>query len=131
MKILLTGANGMLAKSVIKRMQGEDIIATDVEELDITNLDKVLQAVQKEKPDYIINCAAYTSVDDAESNYDLAYKINTLGPKNLAIAANKYNLCLIHISTDYVFSGNLELDKVYKEEDVANPETIYGKTKLI
>ena len=131
MKILLTGANGMLAKSVIKRMQGEDIISTDVEELDITNLDKVLQTVEKERPDYIINCAAYTSVDEAESNYDLAYKINTLGPKNLAIAANRYDLCLIHISTDYVFSGNLELDKVYKEEDMANPETVYGKTKLL
>ena len=112
MKILITGANGMLAKSVRNRLEkGNELICTDVEDLDITNLDAVLEYVAKTKPDYIINCAAFTAVD-------------------LAKAAKENDSILVHISTDYVFGGNLDLEKDYKEDDEKNPVTAYGITKL-
>lgn len=131
MKILITGANGMLAKSVRKRLEkGNELICTDVSELDITNQDAVIKMVSELKPEYIINCAAYTAVDKAEDNYDLADKINADGPKNLAIAAKKVNATLVHISTDYVFNGDLDISKSYVETDEVGPVTVYGKTKL-
>lgn len=130
MKILITGANGMLAKAVRERFKNEELILTDVAELDITNLKQVEEFVDGCKPDVIINCAAYTAVDKAEEDLDLARKINADGPKNLAIAAKKANSILVHISTDYVFGGNLSLEEIYKEDDEKAPETVYGITKL-
>lgn len=130
MKILITGANGMLAKAVKERFKNEELICTDVAELDITNKESVLKYVEENKPEYIINCAAYTAVDKAEENEELADKINAIGPQNLAIAANKNNCTLVHISTDYVFSGDLSTEKCYKEDDETGPVTVYGKTKL-
>ena len=131
MKILITGANGMLAKSVRKRLaNGNELICTDVNELDITNEEAVIKKVEEEKPDYIVNCAAYTAVDKAEDAYDLADKINAEGPKNLAIAAKKFDAVLVHISTDYVFNGDLDVSKAYVETDEVGPVTVYGKTKL-
>lgn len=129
-RILITGANGMLAKAVRERFKEDELICTDVEELDITNLESVMQFVEENKPEYIINCAAFTAVDKAEECYDLAEKINAEGPKNLAIAAKKGNATLIHISTDYVFSGDLDISKAYTEEDQTGPVTVYGITKL-
>ncbi len=131
MKILITGANGMLAKSVIKRVQkGNELILTDVADLDITNEEAVMQFVEEKKPEYIINCAAYTAVDKAEEVYELADKINGDGPGNLAKAAKKIGAILIHISTDYVFDGELDVSKFYQENDKVGPVTVYGKTKL-
>lgn len=131
MKILITGANGMLANSVKKRLaNGNELICTDVSELDITDLEAVKKMVSEVKPEYIINCAAYTAVDKAEDNYDLAEKINADGPRNLAIASKKENAVLIHISTDYVFDGDLDVSKAYVEDDEVGPVTVYGKTKL-
>lgn len=136
MKILITGANGMLAKAVRERFKNETLILTDVvqddtiKKLDITNLEDVTEFVSNCKPDVIINCAAYTAVDKAEEDLDLARKINADGPKNLAIAAKNANCILVHISTDYVFGGNLSLEEIYKEDDEKAPETVYGKTKL-
>ena len=130
MKILITGANGMLAKAVREKFKNEELILTDVAELDITNLEKVEQFVTNCNPDVIINCAAYTAVDKAEEDLELARKINATGPKNLAIASKKANCKLVHISTDYVFGGNLSLDEIYKEDDKKAPETVYGITKL-
>lgn len=130
MKILITGANGMLAKAVRERFKEEELILTDVAELDITNLEAVKKFVKESKPDVIINCAAYTAVDKAEEDLDLARKINADGPKNLAIAAKENNCKLVHISTDYVFGGNLPLEETYKEDDPKAPETVYGVTKL-
>ena len=130
MKILITGANGMLAKAVREKFKNEELILTDVAELDITNLKKVEEFVGGCKPNIIINCAAYTAVDKAEEDLDLARKINADGPKNLAIAAKKVNSTLVHISTDYVFGGNLSLEEIYKEDDEKAPETVYGITKL-
>lgn len=130
MKIVITGANGMLANSVKSKFKNEELVCTDVNELDITNLEKVVEFMEREKPQYIINCAAYTAVDKAEENYELADKINANGPGNLAIAANKVGAILVHISTDYVFDGELDTNKSYKEEDATGPVTVYGKTKL-
>ena len=107
-----------------------EIIATDVSELDITNEKKVMEYVENTKPEYIINCAAYTAVDKAEENYDLADRINGDGPTNLAKAAKKVGAKLVHISTDYVFGGNLDISEDYKEDDEKHPVTAYGKTKL-
>ena len=131
MKILVTGANGMLAKEVKEKFAKEnEVIATDVSELDITNEKKVMEYVENTKPEYIINCAAYTAVDKAEENYDLADRINGDGPTNLAKAAKKVGAKLVHISTDYVFGGDLDISKDYKENDEKHPVTAYGKTKL-
>ena len=131
MKILITGANGMLAKEVRERFEKEnEVIATDVAELDITNEKMVQEVVERIKPDYIINCAAYTAVDKAEDNYELADKINGEGPRNLAKAAKANDVKLVHISTDYVFGGDLDISKDYKEDDEKEPVTVYGKTKL-
>ena len=131
MKILVTGANGMLAKEIKEKFEkGNEIIATDVAELDITNENAVMEFVMKTKPDYIINCAAYTAVDKAEENFELADKINGDGPTNLAKAAKATNSKLVHISTDYVFGGDLDISKDYKEDDEKAPVTVYGKTKL-
>ena len=131
MKILITGANGMLAKEVKEKFEkGNEVVATDVANLDITNEKMVQEVVKKVRPDYIINCAAYTAVDKAEDNYELADKINGDGPANLAKAAKANSAKLVHISTDYVFGGDLDISKDYKEEDAKAPVTAYGKTKL-
>jgi len=131
MKILITGANGMLAKEVREKFsEGNEIILTDVAELDITNEKGVYDFITKLKPEYIINCAAFTAVDKAEECYELADKINGDGPTNLAKAAKSVGAKLVHISTDYVFGGDLDISKDYKEEDSKTPVTVYGKTKL-
>lgn len=133
MKILLTGAKGMLAKDVIANLkENNELICTDSDELDITDKEAVLKKVKEIKPNYIINCAAYTAVDKAEEpeNYELVRKVNAEGPKNLSIAAKNENAILVHISTDYVFDGDLDISKAYKEEDKVNPVSVYGKTKL-
>ena len=131
MKILITGANGMLAKSVKARLKKEnELICTDVSDLDITNAEAVMNFVKENKPEYIINCAAFTAVDKAEEVYDLAEKINADGPGNLAKAAKAVDATLVHISTDYVFDGDLDVTKSYVETDAVGPVTVYGKTKL-
>lgn len=131
MKILITGANGMLAKSVRKRLEkGNELICTDVADLDITDEKAVMEFVTNAKPDYIINCAAYTAVDKAEEAGEIVRKINADGPKNLAIVAKTVDAPLVHISTDYVFGGDLDIEKEYKEEDEKHPVTAYGITKL-
>ena len=131
MKILITGANGMLAKEVKEKFSvGNELTLTDVSELDITNEKMVYDFITNLKPDLIINCAAYTAVDKAEENLELADRINGDGPTNLAKAAKTVESELVHISTDYVFGGDLDLSKSYKEDDEKKPVTAYGITKL-
>lgn len=121
----------MLAKSVRKRLEnGNELICTDVADLDITDEKGVSEFVKQVKPDYIVNCAAYTAVDKAETAGEIVEKINADGPKNLAKAAKENDCVLVHISTDYVFGGDLEVEKDYQEEDPKAPVTAYGITKL-
>ncbi|WP_437214107.1 dTDP-4-dehydrorhamnose reductase [Pectobacterium sp. LFLA-215] len=129
MKILLTGANGQLGRCFQDRLPAEwEILATDAAELDITDLNQVEEAVKAFQPDAIINAAAYTAVDKAESEPELAAKINVTGPENLAIIASKQGIRLVHVSTDYVFDGNAT--EPYNEDSATNPLSVYGKTKL-
>ena len=130
MKILITGANGMLAHAVRDEFKDEnEVICTDVAELDITNEEKTKEFILNKKPDYIINCAAYTAVDKAEEDIELARKVNSEGPKNLAMAAKLADCPLVHISTDYVFNGDKDIDESYKENEKIDPVTVYGLTK--
>ena len=131
MKILITGAKGMLAKEVIEKFkEGNELILTDVADLDITNKENVNKFVEERKPEVIINCAAFTAVDKAETAGEIVERINADGPKNLAIAAKNNDAILVHISTDYVFGGNLDVSKAHKEDDEKKPVTAYGITKL-
>jgi dTDP-4-dehydrorhamnose reductase len=129
MKILVTGCNGQLGRAINQVYQGEDVelINTDVAELDITSVEAVTTFVEAHKPDVIINCAAHTNVNACESQWDLAYKINAIGPRNLSIAATKVGAKLVHVSTDYVFDGNAT--EPYTEFDAPCPLGAYGKTK--
>ncbi|MBE5215462.1 dTDP-4-dehydrorhamnose reductase [Pectobacterium sp. A535-S3-A17] len=129
MKILLTGANGQLGRCFQDRLPTEwEILATDTAELDITDLARVEEIVKDFQPDAIVNAAAYTAVDKAESEPELAEKINVTGPENLAVVANKQGIRLVHVSTDYVFDGNAT--EPYHEDSATNPLSVYGKTKL-
>ena len=131
MKVLITGSNGMLAQEVKKQLKdGNELICTDVKQLDITNEEQVMKFITDLKPEYIINCAAFTAVDKAEEAGEIVEKINANGPENLAKAASAIDATLVHISTDYVFGGSLSLDEVYSEDDEKEPVTAYGITKL-
>lgn len=135
-KILVTGCNGQLGRAIRKEYASEDVtfINTDVMEgdgvaaLDITDVNAVLALVRAEQPDVIINCAAHTNVDKCEEQWDLAYQINAIGPRNLSIAASEADAKLVHVSTDYVFAGNGV--RPYTEFDEPGPVSAYGKTKL-
>ena len=131
MKLFVTGCNGQLGRAInaiYADEQNVEIVNTDVDTLDITNVDEVMKAVLAAKPDVIINCAAHTGVDACETDVDNAFKINAIGPRNLSIAANAVDAKLVHISTDYVFAGNGT--KPYTEFDQTGPQGMYGKTKL-
>jgi dTDP-4-dehydrorhamnose reductase len=129
MKILITGADGQLGECLQKVFKGKaEIYAFNRNDLDITDKTFVTETVSSIQPDFIINAAAYTAVDKAESESEKAYIINAIGPKNLAIVSAKNNSTLIHISTDYVFDG--KNDSPYKEVNNTNPQSVYGKTKL-
>lgn len=129
--ILITGANGQLGKEMQKLLANNKNFCahfTDVEELDITDLNAVEQFTTLNNIDYIINCAAYTAVDLAEDNIEIADKINHIAVENLGKAARKTNAKVIHVSTDYVFDG--KSCRPYMEDDKTNPQSVYGTTKL-
>ena len=128
MKILLTGSNGQVGFELKNKLSAMgEVFATDREELDLTNLNAVRTFIDQTRPDIIINPAAYTAVDKAESEPDLAFQINTLAPEVLAEKAIELDIPLIHFSTDYVFDGLKQ--EAHVETDPTNPQSVYGKTK--
>ena len=132
MKILITGSKGQLGLELVKQLKIKGlykIIDTDRDELDIVDIDNVNEFILSSKPDVVINCAAHTAVDLCETDIDNAYKINAIGPRNLAIACEKINAKFVQVSTDYVFDGNI--DRPYREDDNTCQNSIYGSSKLM
>ncbi len=128
MKILLTGKDGQVGFALHKQLVSVgEVIATGRNELNLENSDAIRVFIEKIKPDIIINTAAYTDVDKAETEIELAHKVNTEAPKVLAQKASQLDIPLIHFSTDYVFDGLK--NEPYVETDQANPQSIYGETK--
>jgi len=131
MRLLVTGAQGMLGHDVLRvgERAGHEPIAIDLPELDITDADAVDAFFERERPEATINCAAWTDVDGAESKEDLARAVNATGAGNLARAAARIGTPLLHISTDYVFDGAGH-ERPYVESDPTGPRSVYGQTKL-
>lgn len=128
-KFLITGANGQVGYCLAQQLAGqEEILAVDRDELDITNREAVFDTIRTFRPDVVINAAAYTAVDKAETEIELSEAINIKGPQYLAEAANEVGAVILHISTDYVFNG--EGSHEYKESDETGPQGVYGETKL-
>ena len=128
MKVVITGANGQLGQALQQSLVGHDVIASTFSELDITNHSDVTNFIQQIKPDILINTAAYTQVDEAESDIDAAFQVNEKGPQYLAQAAHEVGAAIVQISTDYVFDGASKT--VWSESDETHPLSVYGKSKL-
>jgi dTDP-4-dehydrorhamnose reductase len=128
MKVLIIGSEGMLGHDLVDILGAEhDISTTTIYTLDITDIDKTILTVKKINPDIVVHAAAFTDVDESESKADLAYKVNVLGTRNVAVACRETDSALVYISTDYVFDGNKGIP--YYEYDQTNPLSVYGKTK--
>ena len=128
MKILLTGKDGQVGFALHKKLMSlGEVIATDRHELDLVNPEAIKAFIDKKKPDIIINPAAYTQVDKAESEKSLAHQINVVVPQVLADKASELHIPIIHFSTDYVFDGLKH--EPYLETDKVNPQSVYGQTK--
>lgn len=131
MKILLLGASGMLGSDCKEVLTEEyEVIAPSRQELDIISWDVVIENLQKIAPDVIINCAGFTDVDASSKEEYIVRKVNVEGPRNLAQGSARFNCRLIHISTDYVFSGRKSIPQPYFEDDPVDPVSDYGKSKV-
>lgn len=136
MKVLITAKNGQLGWELNNTLTAENVanienieaIFLDSKKLDITNANAVAERISSFKPDFVINAAAYTAVDKAESDSDAAYKVNQQGAKNLALACKEIGAKLIHVSTDFVFDATKNTP--YQPEDPTNPLGVYGASKL-
>ncbi len=129
-RLLIAGCNGQLGSDCVTLFKKHELLPVDLPELDITSPESVRDLMAKFKPDCLINCAAYTAVDKAESDLDLCTKVNAVGPAVLAKACAETDTFLIHISTDYVFNGERPAPRPWLETDWPEPRTVYGKTKL-
>ncbi|CAM3229289.1 dTDP-4-dehydrorhamnose reductase [Paenibacillus taichungensis] len=129
-RVMVTGAAGQLGYDVVKTFQagGHDVMACDRDQLDITDQQQCRETINAFQPHIIVHCAAYTAVDKAETDENMAYTVNVTGTRNIAVAAEKVKAKLIYISTDYVFDGTAT--RPYQEFDLTNPQTVYGKSKL-
>jgi dTDP-4-dehydrorhamnose reductase len=131
-KVFLIGADGMLGGELKERLEKKyDVVGTTIETLDICDKNAVIKKAKEIQPYFIINCAAYTNVDGCEVKFDLAKSVNGDALENIAEAAKQTDSTLIHISTDYVFDGKLDVEKAYTEDMQPNPVSAYGKTKLL
>ena len=131
MKILISGGTGQLGRDCTKVLERDhEVTPVGSRALDISDWTAVKAFVQDLKPDVILNCAAFTKVDDCETKKELAWKVNVEGPKNLAAAAEDRGARIIHISTDYVFDGKKPVPEYYTETDTTHPISYYGFTKL-
>lgn len=131
MKILVTGANGQVGQEIFRiknNFPSMDFLFTDKSTLDITNKTEVLKCFEEFRPEICINCAAYTQVDKAESETELAYNVNVNGPENLAVASARNNTLMIHLSTDYVYHPLNDLVNI--EDGPCSPNGVYATTKL-
>lgn len=145
MKIMITGCRGQLGTELQKqlregscvlgplpeRLKNAPVVAVDLEDLDITDREATIAYIRRHQPDTVINCAAFTNVNGCETNRDAAFKVNALGPRNLAMACEKVGARLIHISTDYVFSGAPNGGVPLDECALPAPVSAYGQTKLL
>jgi dTDP-4-dehydrorhamnose reductase len=131
MKILLTGASGRLGSECKDVLESDyEILAPDKEELDITSWDKVITSISQLSPDIILNCAAFTRVDECETERKISERINVEGTRNLAQGAARYDKVIVHISSDFVFNGRKRLPQPYFEDDPMDPLSFYGLTKM-
>lgn len=131
MKILLTGASGMLGSECEAILKDDyEIIAPKKDEFDITNWDQVTIGINQLSPDIVLNCAGFTRVDDCEIEKKLSERINVEGTRNLAQVASRYEKFIIHISSNFVFSGKKKLPQPYFEDDPMSPLSFYGRTKM-
>ena len=128
MRLLITGAHGQLGRELVRRGGCHELLAVDHGHLDICDVHAVSAVCDAFRPDVIINAAAYTAVDRAESDKELAFAVNASGSKNLAVAAESAGIPLIHVSTDYVFDGSKQ--GAYDEHDPVAPLGVYGESKL-
>ncbi len=130
MKVLIIGAEGMLGHDLVDVLSKKhEISISTIYTLDITDINKTIEAVGKINPDIVIHAAAFTDVDGSQSQADLAYRVNSLGTRNVAVACKETDSALVYISTDYVFDGTK--GSPYYEHDQTNPLGVYGKTKLL
>ena len=128
MKVLIIGSEGMLGHDLVDTLSAEnEISTTTIDTLDITDINKTIKTVKEINPDVVVHAAAFTNVDGSESNQDLAYKVNVLGTRNVAVACSEADSALVYICTDYVFDGTK--GSPYYEYDQTNPLSVYGKTK--
>jgi len=127
MKIMIIGSEGMLGHDLVDVLSEHELSTTTIETLDITDIDNTIRTVKKNNPDILVHAAAFTDVDGSESNPDLAYKVNALGTRNVAVACQKADCAMVYICTDYVFDGTS--NSTYYEYDQSKPLGVYGKTK--
>ncbi len=128
MKVMITGAKGMLGRTLVRHLSDHQLIPVDLEDFDLTNPPQTSDAIARHQPDVVVHGAAYTAVDKCEEEQDAAYAVNALGSANVAAACQRVGARLIAISTDYVFSGDGE--RPYHEWDSTDPKSIYGLSKL-
>jgi len=128
MRLLITGAEGMLGRTLMRTLAEVEPIGVDIDECDITDAAAITTLMERIRPDTVLHGAAMTAVDRCESESDLAWRVNAIGTGNVAIAAHRNGARLIAISTDYVFSG--DLDRPYHEWDAVGPRSVYGHSKL-
>lgn len=129
-RILIAGCNGQLGSDCRQVLKKHDVLGVDLPEINITSASSVGELVRRFNPGFLVNCAAYTAVDKAETDQTLCSAVNAAGPAVLADVCRENNVFLVHVSTDYVFNGRRPVPEAWTESDTPDPTTVYGVTKL-